>query len=86
MTQDRRLQQLYGAVGGALSWARDPEGKRRDSLKGAQTGAARHYAGSMAAWSAMMHARKRKRKLEQAADVGPRPVSHQETNTDGLSV
>lgn len=88
MTPDRKLQQLYGAVGGALSWARDPEAKRRDSLKGAETGAARHYGGSMRAWSAMMHARKRKRKLEieQAADVGPRPVSHQEAGPDGLSV
>lgn len=68
MTHDRRLQQLYGAAGGALSWARDPEGKRQDSLKGAQTGAARHYAGSMKAWSMAMHARKRRKRLEAKAD------------------
>lgn len=83
---DRQLQQLYGAAGGALAWARGPERKRRDARKGAEVGVERHFAGSMKAWSMAMHARKRRRKLEQAADVGPRPVSHQETNTaDGLS-
>lgn len=80
---DRRLQQLYGAAGGALSWARDPEAKRADSLKGAQTGVARHYAGSVKAWSMAMHAAKRKRKLEQAATVRPRPVDQTEVESDG---
>ena len=81
---DKRLQQLYGAAGGALAWARDPEAKRANSLKGAQTGVARHYSGSTKAWSLALHAAKRKRKLERAAAVRPRPVSQQEGDPDGL--